>query len=146
MKISKVKATKAASKTTVKPPVTQRRDGTPSRKRSVAEAKTPAPLTVPWDKNLRNLLFGKWKGEIRESFLGEEIGIPRLEDFFWEKIGCLWKNQQWMQWAKICLVGLERHCLFGESENHGGMDHLLTATFHRLLGGQYAGWLLGLFR
>ena len=73
MKISKVKATKAASKTTVKPPVTQRRDGTPSRKRSVAEAKTPAPLTVPWDKNLRNLLFGKRKGEIQESFNG--IGL-----------------------------------------------------------------------
>jgi len=48
VKISKVKTPKVASKTTVKPPVTQRRDSTPNRKRLVAEAKTPAPLTVPW--------------------------------------------------------------------------------------------------
>jgi len=47
VKISKVKTPKVASKTTVKPPVTQRRDSTPNRKRgTVAEAKTPAPLTA----------------------------------------------------------------------------------------------------
>lgn len=100
VKISKVKTPKVASKTTVKPPVTQRRDSTPNRKRgTVAEAKTPAPLTVPWVRNPTNLRIGKgWgKGNLMmwlESLI-QLIHFKRVGWMIMDKIASGKKDWNW---------------------------------------------------
>ena len=118
VKISKVKTPKVASKTTVKPPVTQRRDSTPNRKRgTVAEAKTPAPLTVPLVRNPTNLRIGKgwgkgnlmmWLESLIQLILFKRVGWMIMDkiasgkkDWNWHGEKQFFFGESWKKWI-IC--------------------------------------------